>query len=889
MVKITISKFKNINYLELKIKLGTVVFIKGESGSGKTTILRAIFWCLYGKVKKVNNNKIKTNERVYVKFEFDDFTIYRQKNPTELIMYKGENEYKDKIVVQSMINQIFGTYDLCKTTSYISQHTRCNILNMSEYDKIETLNKLSFHNENPKEEIKKIELKIKEYEEEYKEKNNLYKELSSKLQEEIENNNLDIKNRISESEIIEINEKIETDKEKLEIYKEDLNKQNKIIGQRDILKQQINQIKKDLLNIDIDSSLDSKKDRDIKDSSIYKDFKDFKVKFLRLEDIYIEDAPRDINEIENYTKEEIEITREKELEYKQESTKAIGLKVEYTKSAISEKIEKIERRIEKYNIYQEKKKEYDLKYELYKSEFENYESFKKIKKKFENEQHILEEEYLERKKKYIKKKKEFKKLQEKYKERKEEFEEEEDNLYNKYKKNLKLYQTKKLKLENEFKELEEEDIVEVKIKTQVKYIEDLKFSSKLLECPHCLKPLKYCNKTLISSDKEKLKDESIINTAKEDLKKMERSQEILNRKKEIKIELESLCEPEKYQKREFEEPEPNFNEEFNEEFKIKEFDEEMKKPKEPENIGSEPKIPDYDKLVKYLSDLKNLNIIKKVKVSSSKMEAIMEKSNKYKEIIEILNGKSINQFRSKYNKLKNEYEELKNNIKLKNTLIERKKEIKIQIEELDPINENLEDQITNLETEIENNINKIEKSEIINLIIKKQENLKVMRAQLIDIHYDLMAGYKVKDMAIKLESLYIESTISEINKILSDILENILNKIQVELKLTKKNNKGIEKTKFNFNIKSGGDFDDLSGGEGDRVSLALITSLNYINKSTFLFLDEAMGSIDLGLKEECINILRKYKRDKIILIVSQSSIDGFCDDIIDVEKLLKKV
>ena len=53
MLHITLKEFRCWKNLTIDIPLGEVTLIKGASGCGKSTILQAIVWCLYGKIQLV--------------------------------------------------------------------------------------------------------------------------------------------------------------------------------------------------------------------------------------------------------------------------------------------------------------------------------------------------------------------------------------------------------------------------------------------------------------------------------------------------------------------------------------------------------------------------------------------------------------------------------------------------------------------------------------------------------------------------------------------------------------------------------------------------------------------------------------------------------------------
>ena len=77
----------------------------------------------------------------------------------------------------------------------------------------------------------------------------------------------------------------------------------------------------------------------------------------------------------------------------------------------------------------------------------------------------------------------------------------------------------------------------------------------------------------------------------------------------------------------------------------------------------------------------------------------------------------------------------------------------------------------------------------------------------------------------------------------------------------------------------------LSGGEKDRISLALTVALACVNPSPVLFLDECMSSLNTDLRENCIDALKKFvvaQTGKTIINIEHSGIEGYYDNVISI-------
>jgi len=111
------------------------VLLTGPSGEGKTTILMAISFALFGNGRKVVTQG-KTSCRVTL--EFEDMKIVRTKSPNRLVI----NDVLEDAAAQEAINRRFGTnFDV---TGYVEQSGLKSFILMSPSDKLEFLEKHAF-------------------------------------------------------------------------------------------------------------------------------------------------------------------------------------------------------------------------------------------------------------------------------------------------------------------------------------------------------------------------------------------------------------------------------------------------------------------------------------------------------------------------------------------------------------------------------------------------------------------------------------------------------------------------------------------------------------------------------------------------------------------------
>ena len=107
-----------------------LTLISGPSGAGKTSILRGIFFALFGEGSKLQAYG-KTSAKV--ELDFGDMKIVRTKRPNRLVV----NDIYEDQAGQEIINKHFG--DTFKTSGYIQQNNLTSFILKSPRDKLEML------------------------------------------------------------------------------------------------------------------------------------------------------------------------------------------------------------------------------------------------------------------------------------------------------------------------------------------------------------------------------------------------------------------------------------------------------------------------------------------------------------------------------------------------------------------------------------------------------------------------------------------------------------------------------------------------------------------------------------------------------------------------------
>ena len=143
-MKLTLKNFKCYHYQSFEFDDDTLTLISGPSGQGKTTILQAIQFALYGSTLQkylISHNKTTCE----VILEYKDFKIKRTKRPNILYVNWNNCVYEDK-EAQVLLNKYFGVINSCVF-----------FLDLSHFEKMDFLEKIVNADCN----VKDLKLKIK--------------------------------------------------------------------------------------------------------------------------------------------------------------------------------------------------------------------------------------------------------------------------------------------------------------------------------------------------------------------------------------------------------------------------------------------------------------------------------------------------------------------------------------------------------------------------------------------------------------------------------------------------------------------------------------------------------------------------------------------------------
>lgn len=858
---------------EIEFPTGGLVLVKGGSGTGKTTIFRALYWCLYGTLRgtKPNGKSSKTSVKIVSQYNDNTMTITRKKNPNRLEVLMGDVLYED-IVGQHLINEIYGQETIWKASCYVEQKSRNTFLTSTSSGKTQILNLLAFNTEDPQEIISNIDkLKIL-HERDYK--NNLFnftkdiEQHKEKLESFNDKEIIDdceeksIEKNIREiQETVEIMEKTQKQREVslglLEIFNKEL--ENLVLPEnKPVLKEEYNNIL--VMTADGLTSI-TNEDKNIElDDDFYRSQLSYIEKRNLLSD--------KIKKMENNIKNTIDCsgfnyddTINKEYEYNVNKKICDDFGINYSKECLESRLIELrnildeQKNVKKWKAVEEKSKNLSL---IQKEKTDSYNEIKNIK--------ILNNISVVVTKPFI----------------------------------INLDNSKMESIKKEIYMLETE-------------IEHLKKCKDILFCPYCDGKILYVNYGLIPTDEKKASN----NTIEEHCellrnKKIELDAEIVlqhnnndKNQKEIKKYNEALDKAKKendiinkknieshYKKINIEEKIKNLDK------KISNIQEELSAlhavcKKTNVEIMSSAEIQSISTMIQKLS---NINILELPKPSSKEIKEYIEN----KKLLDIVNSNKKDLIDLEL-KITCDDGIFKKIAYIKSFLKDRKiwqdkllkhKTTKHNIEEkINSIEKNLPE---NLSTLINDNNNKIKtltqklKTNASNKKIKKiYDKLTIDREKIMLDLENLEKINEIKKIAQDTECAVLENVTSNLTQYTQNILQELFEKyIDIDIKLYKevKSTKIVKPNVF-FEIKYNNNVYDsvsaFSGGEGDRISLSVTLSLHKLSSSPILILDESLASLDVKTKENALNVIRSYSNGTV-LIVMHDCTEGYFDHVIQV-------
>jgi DNA repair exonuclease SbcCD ATPase subunit len=176
-------------------------------------------------------------------------------------------------------------------------------------------------------------------------------------------------------------------------------------------------------------------------------------------------------------------------------------------------------------------------------------------------------------------------------------------------------------------------------------------------------------------------------------------------------------------------------------------------------------------------------------------------------------------------------------------------------------------------------------------LCEEKRNLESLHAKVTELTSKQTVLNSLKNLVVEVTNSTLQNLVDSINNTTNTILEELFdNSIVVELKLYREiKNKQKIKPQVNISIYYNGNVYDnvssLSGGESDRISLAMTLALAIIHTSPVVFLDECMAALDTDLREQCLETIKKFlveQGNKTVINIEHGGICGLYDMTVNV-------
>lgn len=808
-----------------------VTLIKGVSGSGKTTILEAVFYALYGKVKKPYSlGKKKCSVKLIIN---ENFKIFRQSGPGKLQL-EVNGKIHEGSEAQAAIDQVYGNYDFFSASTYLKQGQRSPLFSGSNIEKMALIRSMSFRDDNVEDIQEKLKKAVKEQESE-----------TTKLKFERDAKEKVIKSFAKEQETLN-----EFRKQNPDIIFTDYNI-DELKDRANDQKSYINKLRKklqDVLELEVSIKTLTEKLGQLIDLTEYQE----EIKQIDKQIVSFRDK---INEL-------------KSIHVKQQAQERFNVMRTKKQTTLDELKEKHITLIEKLGITTDESMEEPIKEIIEEENIIDSDDKTNVKnniiittpvKRISKQDREINDK-LDRLLKNKEKNEEIKKILAKVGL-------EDDSLI----------RTKLLETTSEINDL---NIYIKELESSVENIVWNERQKQILKCPKCASGLTYNSKTHNNDAHLTLVGTNFEPNIKEIVHK-NATVELVN---ETKIKLEKTIEKnEQYKitqssisrfKREL------MNYHKGEEEQIELYQSLIKIKININNIIEEINDLDAGEItdsslttsltnnLDILDETKNIEDNKSKNIEQYYNEEISKLEQRRRDVQRIIDRQQDE--RKSHQKLEQLKEKLSNQSSEKiQKEIDESEHSKTRAEELARMCENYS-RFSDLQHEFEST----------DKIYKK-------------MMHRLEALVKLEDKARQVEITILEDTVNSLNIEMEKYL-NILfptDPILVIFKMTKElKTKNEQRMTCSMEIfyKNNvyDDINQLSGGEADRISLAKTLAMNNISGADYVFLDESLNALDLSLKSSVIELLKEFcGNNKVCIVISHDGIEGEYHNIIDLDNI----
>ena len=816
-----------------------LVLLSGNSGSGKSTILKAIVYALFGKIQKPYS--FGTNAcSVYL--EFMGMNITRSNRPNRLIV---NDRYEDDAAQEYIIKRLGMNQEEFNLSSYIPQKANESLLSMTQLNQLNYLKLLSFNgneNEKHKERLNKMISETSDKMIEYRTELKTYGNEMVKLEEDIEPIEFPLHK-----------EDGETEDESIDRYKSRMATFNKRLSELiDSKEKQTHKLQEYLLlKADMEMYMDKQRHTEIQIENKRNQYNEVHTKLLEDNEL---DFDIEITKLEHfiaYTQLKHDITELQEQYDKilEEETKEKKKELLHIKKTLwmfkgqLKPIEEVEMDIEKYNLELHQWHEYQ-------NELNKYEEVRnEIDTNINEPNELLDyvKEIIHKSKKEIEKLEYSKELIQKMKQQAD---------FEKQLLNCPICETD-LKLQNN-ELVEVKDVLHIEQRDYDTEIDDIQANitqqheiiDKYNEYKHKL--------TIIQIPVLDNTDEEYYNTIENELK-------VLNK----------FLEKNKVQ------------EEY-----VRNIEQQMKTG----NLSPALKTMNDKVKEKKRQLTSHIDYFEKEDIIFSKENRTLDELTEYKtQLIERRQAHNTHQLF--YKEITKQLRELEEELTKCNTRLEIITN-KMTGTNGDAIKRRLTDidiQMTKArrkQLEDESLLDRVDKYLEYCDLKKKYEywehKYETISLKLNEVQQRYNSYVLLKEKYIQAEVMALDSTMHTINEHTKHFLDTFFIDIPITAKLHSINkNKKLNTLKLSTYINyKGNEYDNinqLSGGELDRCNLASICGVNSMLNSPILILDESLASLDADTNTDILSFLKDMGQDKLILVCSHEAVRGIFDTVVELK------
>ena len=913
MFRVTFNQFRCWENLVIEAPVGGITLIKGYSGAGKTTIFQGITWCLYGNIRLVTPNhldKAKTKVTIECPYTFNgvngNLSIERQKNPNRfLVSHIGletglsEQIYEDK-VAQAIINDLFGNYDIWIASCYIGQGCRNNFLTAPNTGKMDLLNSIAFHEEDPTTYIERIDAAITESDNDYKSKLAIFTNNLNSFQSIL--STTDVSKALTQEQVAIVNSQIDS------LRKEQINLLNQKT-QRDVNLGIVANLQRQLAQTVITTITIPKEDESLLVLNTKYGIDYHKPESINLSDGVNQEIEAAISHVAgiipllqrrdqldsevkkfdslllpyinfkdttHYTNEDYQDAVSKEVAFRDSQKLVQSLGVLYSDVAITEAIQKHRNILSAQERLKLERERDSLQSRISMLEMEHLQQATPLQFPDLTPQEIPQPDYSK-------------------------------------------YSTKALA----------EELTELSKRHGAiqAHIEHLQKGKDVIQCPQCKGSLRYQQGELILAEMgpanldELNQAQQQLLSVNSDIIRVNRliqsltSAETLERtgyEQAIALEqrrLDSLRERTK--QLELEKQRRDISNQARSK-QITDLKDELTKLSD--IISSLPEIISERKLLStseieqthnLIGRLSNITILGSPKVSSQYIQSyltyqdLLQKNTvaliAYQEYIETIpttfRNETIRNLQSYIEKLRGYWTRIKSaaeeNIRLDRLKRSLEEQIQSTTERLGP---DLVPEINRVNGEIIILQESLTLSLRANQAIQYHTQITKEREDVVNTNNVLGDLHTFRQHAVETECRILQEVVDSINASIEGVCSTLFDRdinIRLNLFKTLKTTKNV-KPVANFTISyQGGNFDNInqmSGGEGDRASLALTLALNRLSSCPILMLDESLASLDLNMKEAAIRTIRE-NTNNTVLVIMHDGVEGIFSNIFDLNEI----